>query len=178
LAQLGNDTLEGGPGADYLNGSEGGMDIASYRNSAQGVRVDLDDQNYATPGPPNPRFPGQGAPGQIGASPTGEEHGDWLWNIDGVWGAEHGDTLLGRNDGWTPMPQAFIDHPEFMMPGYPDYDDQLWGFGGDDSLNGGDGDDSLYGGDGDDTLVGAAGRTFSTAATASTRPTTVQAPHG
>ena len=153
----GNDTLEGGAGADYLNGSEGGMDIASYRNSAQGVRVDLDDQNYATPGPPNPRFPGQGAPGQVGASPTGEEHGDWLWNIDGLWGSEHGDTLLGRNDGWTPMPQAFIDHPEFMMPGYPDYDDQLWGFGGDDSLNGGDGDDSLYGGDGDDTLVGAAG---------------------
>ena len=41
-----------------------------------------------------------------------------------------------------------------MMPGYPDYDDQLWGFGGDDSLNGGDGDDSLYGGDGNDTLIG------------------------
>ena len=139
-----NDTLEGGVGSDFIHGG-GGHDIASYRNAALGVLVDLDDQNYAYPGTPNPSYPGRGEPGQTGADPTGEEHGDWLWYMDGVWGSEHGDTLLGRDTDWDGV---------FLMSSK----DELRGFGGDDSLVGLGGDDSLYGGDGHDTLVGGPGQ--------------------
>ncbi|NCC06079.1 MAG: hypothetical protein EOM37_19035, partial [Proteobacteria bacterium] len=144
LSDSDNDTLEGGAGSDFIHGG-GGHDIASYRNSAQGVLVDLDDQNYAYPGTPNPTYPGRGEPGQIGADPTGEEHGDWLWYMDGVWGSEHGDTLLGRDTDWDGV---------YNMSS----NDELRGFGGNDSLVGLGGDDSLYGGDGDDTLAGGPGQ--------------------
>ena len=144
LSDSDNDTLEGGTGSDFIHGG-GGHDIASYRNSAQGVLVDLDDQNYAYPGTPNPTYPGRGEPGQIGADPTGEEHGDWLWYMDGVWGSEHGDTLLGRDTDWDGV---------YNMSS----NDELRGFGGNDSLVGLGGDDSLYGGDGDDTLAGGPGQ--------------------
>ena len=139
-----NDTLEGGAGSDFIHGG-GGHDIASYRNSALGVLVDLDDQNYAYPGTPNPSYPGRGEPGQTGADPAGEEHGDWLWYMDGVWGSEHGDTLLGRDTDWDGV---------YNMSS----NDELRGFGGDDSLVGLGGDDSLYGGGGHDTLAGGLGQ--------------------
>ncbi|MCE3272491.1 MAG: lipase, class 3 [Ramlibacter sp.] len=39
---LGNDTIVGGEGSDFLEGGEGGMDILSYLDRSEGVKVDLD----------------------------------------------------------------------------------------------------------------------------------------
>jgi hypothetical protein len=56
-----------------------GYDIASYANAASGVNVSLDIQNGGV---------------QSGA---GEENGDELWYMDGLYGSEFNDTLTGGN---------------------------------------------------------------------------------
>jgi Ca2+-binding RTX toxin-like protein len=112
-----NDTLEGGLGADFI---WGGMDydIVSYANAASGVNVSLEIQNGAF---------------QSGA---GEENGDELWYMDGLWGSEFNDTLTGRS----------TDDPDYMS-----VHNLIEGRGGDDILAGLSGNDTLDGGTGSDT---------------------------
>jgi Ca2+-binding RTX toxin-like protein len=121
-----NDTLEGGLGSDFI---WGGMDydIASYANAASGVNVSLELQL---------------GPVQSG---TGEENGDELWYMDGLWGSEFNDTLTGRN----------TDDPQYMS-----IHNLIEGRGGNDILAGLSGNDTLDGGTGTDT----ANYTLSTAA--------------
>jgi Ca2+-binding RTX toxin-like protein len=127
-----NDTLEGGLGADFI---WGGMDydIASYANAASGVNVSLEIQL---------------GPTQSGA---GEENGDELWYMDGLWGSEFNDTLTGRN---TDDPDYMSIHNLIEGRGG---DDILAGLSGNDTLDGGAGNDTLIGGAGDDLLLGGAG---------------------
>jgi Ca2+-binding RTX toxin-like protein len=127
-----NDTLEGGEGADFIWGGLD-YDIASYRNAAEGVNVDLRLQLGVQ---------------QVGA---GEENGDQLWYMDGLWGSEHNDTLTGHDS----------DVPEYMsvhnvLNGYGG-DDLISGLSGNDTLDGGTGNDTLIGGLGDDLLLGGEG---------------------
>jgi Ca2+-binding RTX toxin-like protein len=127
-----NDTLEGGLGADFIWGGLD-YDIASYRNAAEGVNVDLRLHSGVQ---------------QVGA---GEENGDQLWYMDGLWGSEHNDTLTGHDS----------DYPEYMsvhnvLNGYGG-DDILAGLSGNDTLDGGTGNDTLIGGLGDDLLLGGEG---------------------
>ncbi|MBV1718992.1 MAG: hypothetical protein KMY51_03200, partial [Desulfomicrobium sp.] len=119
----GDDTLEGGEGADFLWGNTG-YDTASYRNAAAGVNVNLEIQGGGL---------------QVG---TGEENGDELWYIDGLWGSEHDDTLTGSDTD---------------NPGYASVHNVLNGYGGDDLISGRAGNDTLDGGAGNDTLVGGLG---------------------
>ncbi|UTF48808.1 cadherin-like domain-containing protein [Desulfomicrobium sp. ZS1] len=128
----GNDTLEGGLGADFI---WGGMeyDIASYANAATGVNVSLDIQYGGL---------------QSGA---GEENGDALWYMDGLYGSEHNDTLTGSSHE---VPELTSIHNLIEGRGG---DDILSGLAGNDTLDGGAGNDTLMGGEGDDLLIGGAG---------------------
>ncbi|ACU89970.1 tandem-95 repeat protein [Desulfomicrobium baculatum] len=118
-----NDTLEGGLGEDLI---WGGMDydIASYANAASGVNVSLEIQNYDADG----NYSRQ--------SGAGEENGDSLWYMDGLWGSEFNDTLTGRS----------TDIPDYMS-----VHNLIEGRGGDDILAGLSGNDTLDGGTGSDT---------------------------
>jgi len=136
-----NDTLEGGLGADFIWGGLD-YDIASYVNAASGVNVSLDIQQGGR---------------QVG---TGEENGDELWYMDGLYGSEHNDTLTGRN---SDEPWYMTSHNLIEGRGGDDIisglagNDTLDGGAGNDTLDGGTGNDLLIGGDGNDTLVGGAG---------------------
>ncbi|MGH6737314.1 MAG: calcium-binding protein [Methyloceanibacter sp.] len=102
----GNDLLVGGPGGDQLFGGEG-FDYASYSDSSAGVTV-----NLAT-----------------GSASGGEAAGDTLFDIEGLYGSQHADTLIGN-----------------------DLANYLGGGGGADTLEGGLGDDT-YAIDQDDTVI-------------------------
>ena len=119
-------------GADFIWGGLD-YDIASYANAASGVNVTLELQL---------------GPGQTGA---GEENGDQLWYMDGLWGSEHNDTLTGRN---TDDPQYMSIHNIIEGRGG---NDLISGLAGNDTLDGGTGNDTLIGGVGNDLLIGGAG---------------------
>ncbi|KEP70640.1 type I secretion protein [Thioclava dalianensis] len=116
----GNDILEGGTGADVLNAGAG-MDYASYVNSASGVNVNL----------------------ASGVGTGGDAEGDRLTGVDGLFGSNFNDTLVGYD--------GFSDDPD------NGYTNVFYGNGGDDYIDGAGGDDSLYGGIGNDTVLGGSG---------------------
>jgi serralysin len=102
----GNDLLIGGPGGDQLFGGEG-FDYASYSDSSAGVTVSL----------------------ATGTASGGEAAGDTLFDIEGLYGSAHADTLIGN-----------------------DLANFLGGGGGADTLEGGLGDDTYAIGQ-DDTVI-------------------------
>jgi Ca2+-binding RTX toxin-like protein len=73
-----NDVLEGGPGADAIDGGDTvpnpEWNVASYANSTAGVNVDL----------------------ATGSASGGDAQGDTLERIDSVYGSEFADTLKGN----------------------------------------------------------------------------------
>ncbi len=86
---------------------------------------------------------------------------DFLYNIEGIWGSNHGDTING--DGSRNFFNGFGG--DDTIRGHGD-DDTISGGGGNDFVDGGSGDDFLegnagddeiLGGPGDDTVVGGAG---------------------
>ena len=128
LGGEGNDLLAGGPGADDLMGGKGYKDVASYRDSMEGVIVNLEG--------------GTGRGGDAGGDKVGKiEKG--RNDIEGVEGSMYDDRLTGDDDpNWL-----------WGLVG----DDDLSGGKGDDRLVGGKGDDDLDGGAGDDDLQGGLG---------------------
>jgi serralysin len=116
----GEDLLIGGAGPDtlfgdtaYTHGAE--FDMAAYWDSPAGVVVDL----------------------STGRGYGGTAEGDWLVDIEGLFGSEYADTLTGN---------ALAN--------------VLYGHGGNDYLVGRDGDDYLNGGFGDDMLTPGSGVDF------------------
>jgi Ca2+-binding RTX toxin-like protein len=119
----GNDVLEGGTGADELFGTAG-FDTASYRNSSEGVSVNLLNFEFY----------------------YGEAEGDHLYNIDGVRGSAFQDSLTGDDVRNILQGEGGRD----VLRGNGG-NDRLEGGGGSDFLEGGQGNDELRGGDGTDT---------------------------
>ncbi len=113
----GNDTLSGGPGADILDGGAG-RDRASYREAAQGIRLDLaaPDRN------------------------TGEAAGDLFISIEEFEGSTHADTILGDHQANILYGVGGND----LIEGR-DGNDSLYGNDGSDTLVGGAGADRLEG---------------------------------
>ena len=117
----GNDTLNGGNATDYLYGGAGGdtlnggagLDYARYDDASWGNLV----INLLNP-----------------ALNTGAAAGDTYISIEGVIGGAGIDTITGDNAG-----------------------NFLRGLGGNDIIDGGAGNDHLYGGLGADTLIGGSG---------------------
>ena len=106
----GNDELVGGAGADILDGSFG-FDTVSYTASAAGVYIDL----------------------QYGAGQYtwgGDAAGDQLYNIEQIFGSQHGDIVFGRDGKF----------------------DEIFGDQGNDTIGGGAGADHLIGGLGFDMV--------------------------
>lgn len=124
----GDDTLAGGAGNDLLAGGSG-MDYADYSGSAQGVTVDL----------------------QAGTGLGGDAEGDSLSGVDGIFGSEQDDVLLGF-DGTSTVPGDAYTNVFHGNGG----NDRLEGRGGGDSLFGGTGRDTILGGDGADSIEGGA----------------------
>ncbi|PTV94963.1 Ca2+-binding RTX toxin-like protein [Rhodobacter aestuarii] len=144
----GDDTLNGGAGADQLDGGTG-MDYVDYTDSDAGVNVNL----------------------ASGSGTGGDAQGDTLGGIDGIYGSDYDDTLIGFDlADYSDSEYAFTN--VFYGNGGNDYidgagaDDSLYGGTGNDTVlggwgndlvDGGEGDDSLDGGDGNDTVLGGAG---------------------
>ena len=160
----GNDRLIGGPGGDSLNGGPG-MDIASYTDSAGGVRVDL-----AT------SFTGN--VDDRAAVRGGDAEGDSLTSIESLWGSAFGDILYGNHSpnylfgnagddiingrGGNDLLRGGPDNDQLGGDGDDDEEgnDTLYGDGGGDQLKGGTGHDTLFGGMGDDELQGGDGNDY------------------
>jgi len=133
----GNDTLDGGDGDDELDGGAGadalvggaGSDVASYRNAAAAVSINL-------------------STGVNGGEAAGDTFASverfWLSNFDdGFTGGTAADTVLGRGG-----------NDSLSTGGGNDY---LDGGDGNDTLNGGEGDDQFVGGAGADAFIGGGG---------------------
>lgn len=118
----GNDTLSGGSGADSLDGGAGTRDIASYSNATTGLRADL----------------------QVMATNTGEAFGDVFSGIEGLYGTDSSDSLLG-------------DTGANVINGGSGNDAYLDGRIGNDTIVGANGNDVLIGGAGADLLDGGTG---------------------
>ncbi len=122
----GNDLLRGGTGADVLNGGDD-FDTADYRNSGQGIVLDLE------------------APNGTG----GDAAGDVLTNIERILGSRRDDDIRGDSANNEILGYSGAD----TIHGR-DGDDTLNGSGGNDSISGGDGNDLILGGGGNDLLEG------------------------
>ncbi len=103
----GNDQIFGGEGTDYIDGGAG-FNYARYDFAGTGVAVDLST--------------GQGS--------AGESAGDFLINIQGLFGSQYADFLVGDAN-----------------------DNTIIGQGGDDIIFSGPGADTLSGGQGRDTFA-------------------------
>ncbi|MGF9764674.1 calcium-binding protein [Microvirga sp. 0TCS3.31] len=117
----GMDILVGGAGADQLNGGDN-FDIVSYAPASAGLVVNMANV----------------------AQNTGDAAGDGYAAVEGIVGSQHNDRIIGNNSG------------NRLEGG--DGNDTLEGAGGGDTLYGDDGDDLLIGGNGGDTFEGGAGR--------------------
>ncbi len=115
-----NDLLVGGPGGDIIDGG-GGSDTVSYRFSAKGIRINLEQ----------------------GTGTEGDARGDMLSNVENVVGSAHNDMVTG--DG-KDNKLFGLDGRDTLMGGRGD--DALEGGAGGSILGGGD---RLSGGDGQDT---------------------------
>ena len=119
-----DNVLEGGAGADYIDGL-GGSDTASYAGSDASVTVRL--------------FNGTG----IG----GDAAGDTLAHIENLHGSSHSDVLVGSNALANMLDGGDGNDSIFGLSG----SDMLLGGQGNDLLGGGTGADLLDGGTGRDT---------------------------
>lgn len=140
----GDDVLRGGEGADRLLGGAG-RDMADYRASDAGVRVDLDERR------------GRG----------GDAEGDRLSSIEWVRGSRHDDRPRGsageerlwgergadRLEGGSGADRLYGGSGDDRLWG-DNGADRLYGQGGSDRMRGGGGSDRLYGQDGADRLRG------------------------
>ena len=125
----GDDVLLGGAGADALNGGAG-IDRAEYRESSDGVQIDL----------------------LAGSAQHGAAEGDVLRGIESLVGSAHDDVLTGdagANRFWGGNGNDDLNGN--------DGNDTLYGEAGADTLSGGAGDDVLIGGPGGDALNGGSG---------------------
>jgi Ca2+-binding RTX toxin-like protein len=113
-----NDELTGGEGADRLFGQDGDQDIAGFFDAQSAVTVRLD----------------------LGTGTAGEAKGDTYSGIEGVYGSQFGDIIVGSG----------INN---YLAGFAGAD-LLQGLGGQDTLRGGDGVDFLDGGADADILNG------------------------
>ncbi|MCZ8192675.1 MAG: calcium-binding protein [Microcystis sp. LE19-338.1B] len=139
----GDDTIDGGAGADDMNGGDGN-DTYHVDNVGDIVREDWDDVSGGTAdtvlatvtysiGPGTFRNQGHGIEnltlmGSANINATGNSKNNIL-------NGNSGNNVLNGGAG----------------------NDKLFGGAGNDSINGGDGVDTLIGGDGNDTLTGGAG---------------------
>lgn len=115
----GNDNvIDGRTGDDYIDG-RGGYDYADYWSGWDGTSVVVDLSTGRS---------------------SGYFGNDTLVGIEGVYGSDAGDTIIG-------------DSANNTISGY-DGDDSIQGGAGDDYLLGDDGDDTIYGGQGDDYMLG------------------------
>ena len=132
------DVLIGGAGADTLESGHANFrrlptagaglradDVASYRDSDEGVRIEFLYDNNAQPNPRN-----------VVRASGGHAEGDVLRNILDIDGSNHGDTLIGFN---------------YRDP-FGDYRHIFRGLGGDDLFLSGNLADTLDGGSGRDTV--------------------------
>jgi Ca2+-binding RTX toxin-like protein len=126
----GNDFMRGGAGADTLDGGAG-HDLVCYSGSPSGVYVSL----------------------MAGKGSGGDATGDQLIGIEGVYGSEHADTILGDDAGNTLSGEGGSD----TVKGYGG-EDYIWGGSEADTLYGMDGNDLIHGGAGKDYISGGAGR--------------------
>ena len=106
FGRSGNDLLNGGLGADEIDGGDG-FDFVDYRSSVEGVEIALSG----------------------GRGNGGDAEGDRLFQIEGIYGSEFQDVIIGDRD-----------------------DNHIEAGNGDDLLLGGDGSDRLDGGGGEDTI--------------------------
>jgi hypothetical protein len=127
--------IEGGVGADSLDGGTGLHDVLSYEHSSSAVNVDL------------------GA----GTASGGDATGDTIANFEDLTGSGFDDTLAGSTGDNIIHGLAGNDT---ILGG--DGNDQLFGDDGNDTLHGGEGNDvlagngglnQLFGDNGDDRLV-------------------------
>ena len=130
--------LEGGKGADTLDGSDG-WGVADYRNAQGAVTIHLDNT---------------GNSGDQAA-------GDVYININGALGSSFGDTLVGNSGNNWIIACAGNDRVDGGAG-----NDTLYGSEGDDTLIGGAGNDHLIGGSGITFWKAAQAPIRSTAATA------------
>ena len=84
LGNWADNTIEGGYGADAINGA-GGNDTASYEHSFAGVTVNLGGWS-----------PFNGALGPVGSGAGGDAEGDVLISIENVFGSFYGDEFYGN----------------------------------------------------------------------------------
>ncbi|MDH4319589.1 MAG: type I secretion C-terminal target domain-containing protein, partial [Desulfobulbaceae bacterium] len=168
-----NNIIEGGAGADFLNGGSDGNDALSYAHDTDGVTVDL----------------GTGT----GIVSGGDAQGDTISNFDNVIGGSGDDTITGDShdniieggagadkldggsDGNDTLSYAHDTHGVTVDLGtgivsggdaqgdtISNFDNVIGGSGNDhltgdgqsNILSGGDGHDTLVGGGGNDTLIG------------------------
>lgn len=121
----GNDTLEAGAGADFMDGGTG-FDRVSYFGSTQGIQIDT----------------------TVGKVLGGWATGDTLVSIEEIHGGQGNDTIAmgdGNDSIWGSGGNDQIDGRGG--------DDELIGEGGNDTLRGGPGGDFIGGGSGDDTAT-------------------------
>lgn len=132
----GNDVVRGGAGADDMDGGLGSRDILDYRDSAEGVTINLD----------------------LGTASGGDAAGDTFINFEGIMGSAFGDNLTGNAAANLIRGGDGAD----LIDGGAGNDDlrggdgeDIFAFGaGSDSLDGGEGDDiALFDGDLADYLV-------------------------
>ena len=139
----GNDLITGGKGADTLKGGthvgsgadyKGVGDTISYRDSAQGVTINLRD----------------------GTARGGDAEGDVLGDdIESVIGSMYDDMITGTNSVTVGNSLWGLGGMDRLYGG--EGEDMLYGGDGDDMLDGGDEDDTLEGGYGADVLTGGRG---------------------
>lgn len=121
--QAGNDTLVGGPAADFFSGGPG-IDTVDYSSRTEDLRITLD---------------GKANDGAAVHPGYGGENDNISGDIENVIGGSGNDYIVGNN-----LPNTLIGGPG---------NDTLIGLGGNDLLVGGSGADLLVGGDGDDVLL-------------------------
>ena len=139
----GNDLITGGKGADTLKGGahvgsgadyKGVGDTISYRDSAQGVTINLRD----------------------GTARGGDAEGDVLGDdIESVIGSMYDDMITGTNSVTVGNSLWGLGGMDRLYGG--EGEDMLYGGDGDDMLDGGDENDTLEGGYGADVLTGGRG---------------------
>lgn len=136
-----DNVIEGGAGADIIDGRGNGAsgDTASYEQSGARVIVDL----------------------TAGTASGGDATGDTLSNIENLTGSAHNDHLTGSRIGNSLFGGSGKDvlkglRGNDVLEGGDDQD-RLFGGAGDDALIGGLGQDTLNGGSNNDTLIGGVG---------------------
>jgi Ca2+-binding RTX toxin-like protein len=125
LGADGNDLLRGDAGGDVMNGGDG-FDRASYRDSKEGITLDLADTSQS----------------------TGFAEGDSYVSIEAYEATNFNDIMLGNDV--NNLLRGYDGDDQISGRGG---NDNLQGFDGDDILSGGTGNDTLNGGDGDDVAA-------------------------